>query len=384
MAFLFLGPNRLASPRVNGYLVKASSNPFTFYDSPLPGVNTPWDVMRIICNPELMDVAEVVQSWYVVPTGRVIATVSIKVPTGRLRLIALAMICVSRQNEVVSVSLDFPANLEPSSSLRQTGVSLIVSFFKVLNELRFGATRMDKFVVEDKLETLEPVDLVVKQPAGRQLYCDATFEICILRERPVVDQNLFYAGMKYITTTFAVAMGNIIPAMTFLMAWACMLEKVNIKKMHNIRKIVGTLVTAGEEPEEEPKEGTEEVTEVSPITPPPLSESSSDSEFTALITTNRTAENAATRVGVNGIRGRINAYDIDLAFIEQDATRTSDDVLALQEGRARDQESMRKLERRVDVLEGVVEARPNESIDFLAVYEDAQRSEPQGPPDGSQ
>ncbi|GJZ23649.1 putative ribonuclease H-like domain-containing protein [Tanacetum coccineum] len=48
MAFLFLGPNRLASPRVNGYLVKASSNPFTFYDSPLPGVNTPWDVMRIV------------------------------------------------------------------------------------------------------------------------------------------------------------------------------------------------------------------------------------------------------------------------------------------------------------------------------------------------
>ncbi|GJS98265.1 hypothetical protein Tco_0819435 [Tanacetum coccineum] len=97
MAFLFLGPKRLASPRVNGYLVKASSNPFTFYDSPLPGVNTPWDVMRIVCNPELMDVAEVVQSWmfeelkmfkvptgrYVVPTGRVIATVSIKVPTGR-------------------------------------------------------------------------------------------------------------------------------------------------------------------------------------------------------------------------------------------------------------------------------------------------------------
>ncbi|GJR25415.1 hypothetical protein Tco_0144218 [Tanacetum coccineum] len=86
MAFLFLGPNRLASPRVNGYLVKASSNPFTFYDSPLPGVNTPWDVMRIVCNPELMDVAAVVQipaGRYVVPTGRVIATVSIKVPTGR-------------------------------------------------------------------------------------------------------------------------------------------------------------------------------------------------------------------------------------------------------------------------------------------------------------
>ncbi|GJW83022.1 hypothetical protein Tco_0156167 [Tanacetum coccineum] len=92
------GPNRLASPRVNGYLVKASSNPFTFYDSPLPGVNTPWDVMRIVCNPELMDVAEVVQSWYVVPTGRVIATVSIKVPTGRYIVPAGYIVPTGRTN----------------------------------------------------------------------------------------------------------------------------------------------------------------------------------------------------------------------------------------------------------------------------------------------
>ncbi|GKB56982.1 hypothetical protein Tco_0913168 [Tanacetum coccineum] len=26
----------------------ASSNPLLFFDSPLPGVNTPWDVMRIV------------------------------------------------------------------------------------------------------------------------------------------------------------------------------------------------------------------------------------------------------------------------------------------------------------------------------------------------
>jgi len=62
---------------------------------------------------------------------------------------------------------------------------------------------------------------------------------------PVVDQNLYYAGMKYTTATFAAAMCNIIPAMTFLMAWACRLEKVNIKKIHSIGKIVGTLVTVG-------------------------------------------------------------------------------------------------------------------------------------------
>nr|GFD00704.1 hypothetical protein [Tanacetum cinerariifolium] len=33
-------------------------------------------------------------------------------------------ICVSRQNEVADVSLDFPVNLEPSSSLRATDVTL--------------------------------------------------------------------------------------------------------------------------------------------------------------------------------------------------------------------------------------------------------------------
>ncbi|GKG58567.1 hypothetical protein Tco_0594337, partial [Tanacetum coccineum] len=56
------------------------------------------------------------------------------------------------------------------------------------------------------------------------------------------------------------------------------------------------------------------------------------------------------------------------------ATRTSDDVLALQEGRARDQVKMRNLVRRVDALEvmgwGAVEVRPSESIDVLAVYGD--------------
>ncbi|GJZ60779.1 hypothetical protein Tco_0616595 [Tanacetum coccineum] len=47
---------RLNSPRVNGYLVKASSNLFLFFDSPLPGVHTPWDVMKIVCNLVLMDI----------------------------------------------------------------------------------------------------------------------------------------------------------------------------------------------------------------------------------------------------------------------------------------------------------------------------------------
>ncbi|KAF5941376.1 hypothetical protein HYC85_022543 [Camellia sinensis] len=40
-----------------------------------------------------------------------------------------------------------------------------------------------------------------------------------LKIMPVIDQNLFYTGMKYTTATFATAMCNIVPAMFFLMAW---------------------------------------------------------------------------------------------------------------------------------------------------------------------
>ena len=37
--------------------------------------------------------------------------------------------------------------------------------------------------------------------------------------RPVINQNLFFTGMKYTTATFARAMCNVVPAFTFSMAW---------------------------------------------------------------------------------------------------------------------------------------------------------------------
>ncbi|GKC67527.1 hypothetical protein Tco_1100125 [Tanacetum coccineum] len=133
-----------------------------------------------------------------------------------------------------------------------------------------------------------------------------------------------------------------------------------------------------EDPEEEPAEAIPPVVgsplESPPITPPPLSESSSNSELLLLLLLTghsredietlygsvrtlergmRTyqTENVTTRTGVDRFRRRMDAFDINLAFIEQDATRTSDDALALQEERARDREENRRLKRRVDELE---------------------------------
>ncbi|KAL8218169.1 hypothetical protein R6Q57_021542 [Mikania cordata] len=62
---------------------------------------------------------------------------------------------------------------------------------------------------------------------------------------PVIDQMLYYTGMKYTTATFAIAMCNVLPALTFVMAWIFRLEKVNVERLHSQAKILGTLVTVG-------------------------------------------------------------------------------------------------------------------------------------------
>ncbi|KAE9451452.1 hypothetical protein C3L33_16704, partial [Rhododendron williamsianum] len=63
--------------------------------------------------------------------------------------------------------------------------------------------------------------------------------------RPVLDQNLYYNGMKYATATFSAAMLNALPALTFVMAWIFRLEKVNLRRLHSQAKVMGTLVTVG-------------------------------------------------------------------------------------------------------------------------------------------
>ncbi|XP_054811303.1 WAT1-related protein At5g07050-like [Prosopis cineraria] len=60
---------------------------------------------------------------------------------------------------------------------------------------------------------------------------------------PVIDQNFYYAGLKFTSPTFSCAMSNILPAMTFVMAVLCRMEKINMKKMRCQAKVVGTIVT---------------------------------------------------------------------------------------------------------------------------------------------
>ncbi|KAD3338617.1 hypothetical protein R6Q59_026530 [Mikania micrantha] len=60
---------------------------------------------------------------------------------------------------------------------------------------------------------------------------------------PVIDQNFYYAGLKLTSPTFSCAMSNMLPAMTFVMAILCRMEKLEIKKIRCQAKVIGTMVT---------------------------------------------------------------------------------------------------------------------------------------------
>ncbi|XP_022634892.1 WAT1-related protein At2g37460-like isoform X2 [Vigna radiata var. radiata] len=59
----------------------------------------------------------------------------------------------------------------------------------------------------------------------------------------VISQNLYFLGMKYSTAAFAVSMYNILPTITFVMAWILRLEKIKLKSTRSQAKVVGTLAT---------------------------------------------------------------------------------------------------------------------------------------------
>lgn len=60
---------------------------------------------------------------------------------------------------------------------------------------------------------------------------------------PVIDQNLYYAGLKFTSPTFSCAISNMLPAMTFVMAVICRMEKIDMKKVRCQAKLAGTLVS---------------------------------------------------------------------------------------------------------------------------------------------
>ncbi|XP_020582869.1 WAT1-related protein At4g08290-like [Phalaenopsis equestris] len=58
---------------------------------------------------------------------------------------------------------------------------------------------------------------------------------------PVLQQNSFYVGAKMTSASFASALENIIPAITYLMVLALRMEKLEIKRRFCQAKVIGTI-----------------------------------------------------------------------------------------------------------------------------------------------
>ncbi|PWA71809.1 Drug/metabolite transporter (chloroplast) [Artemisia annua] len=64
-------------------------------------------------------------------------------------------------------------------------------------------------------------------------------------EKITANQGFYILGLYYATPSFASAMQNSVPAITFLMASALRLESVNIARRDGLAKIIGTLASVG-------------------------------------------------------------------------------------------------------------------------------------------
>nr|ADN33888.1 nodulin-like protein [Cucumis melo subsp. melo] len=62
---------------------------------------------------------------------------------------------------------------------------------------------------------------------------------------PLLDQNLYYMGLKMTSPTIACAIVNMLPSVTFAMAVICKIEKLDLKRVRCRAKLLGTIVTLG-------------------------------------------------------------------------------------------------------------------------------------------
>ncbi|ESQ38768.1 hypothetical protein EUTSA_v10028726mg [Eutrema salsugineum] len=62
---------------------------------------------------------------------------------------------------------------------------------------------------------------------------------------PILDQGFGYLGMNMTSATYTSAIMNVLPSVTFIIAWILRMEKVKIVEARSQAKIIGTLVALG-------------------------------------------------------------------------------------------------------------------------------------------
>ncbi|XVE60347.1 hypothetical protein DITRI_Ditri05aG0121600 [Diplodiscus trichospermus] len=146
------------------------------------------------------------------------------------------------QNGRLSLALD---KAKPYLAMASLQVGFAGMYIITMFSLQQGMNHYILAVYRHFVATIviAPFALVLERKIRPKLTLPIFLRILVLGFlEPVIDQNLYYLGMKYTTATLASATVNVIPAITFVMALVFRLERVNLRKVHSIAKIVGTIV----------------------------------------------------------------------------------------------------------------------------------------------
>ncbi|XP_031481462.1 WAT1-related protein At1g21890-like [Nymphaea colorata] len=92
---------------------------------------------------------------------------------------------------------------------------------------------------------ISPVAYFVERKDRPPLTFKATIHIFLMGLLITINQNCYFAGLNYTSSTFASATNNIIPVVTFILAFFLRMEDVNIKKIRGLAKVVGTATCVG-------------------------------------------------------------------------------------------------------------------------------------------
>lgn len=112
--------------------------------------------------------------------------------------------------------------------------------------LKNGMSRYVLIVYRNAIAALvlAPFALVLERKTRPKMTFSIFFQIIVLGFlEPILDQNFAYLGITYTSASFASAIMNAVPSVTFVIAVMLRLERVKIKEVRGIAKIIGTIVT---------------------------------------------------------------------------------------------------------------------------------------------
>ncbi|XP_038886476.1 WAT1-related protein At4g08290-like [Benincasa hispida] len=109
-----------------------------------------------------------------------------------------------------------------------------------------GMSRYVLIVYRNTVATLflAPFALIFERKTRPKMTLPIALQIMVLGFlEPVVDQGFGYLGMMYTSASYASAIMNAVPSVTFLIAVIFRVERLNIKQVRGVAKVIGTLVT---------------------------------------------------------------------------------------------------------------------------------------------